>query len=127
VPLLPEVLARSTPSLVDRALAGTGMPPPARERFRREMLEGGALGTALNWYRALPVSSPFPAVGDVQVPTTHVWSDGDHALARAGAERSGDHVRAPYRLEVLEGVSHWIPDEVPDTLARLVDERARSG
>jgi pimeloyl-ACP methyl ester carboxylesterase len=125
LPLLPETLARAAPRLVENGLARSGMPKAARQRFRQEMVEDGALGTALNWYRAL-ILPPFTSVGPVQVPTTHVWSDRDRALSRTGAERSGEHVQAPYRLEVLEGVSHWIPDEVPETLARLIDERAQS-
>lgn len=32
-------------------------------------------------------------------------------------------MRADYRFVVLEGVSHWIPDERPEELARLVLER----
>jgi len=33
-------------------------------------------------------------------------------------------VTGPYHLEVLEGVSHWIPEEVPDTVVRLFLEHA---
>jgi pimeloyl-ACP methyl ester carboxylesterase len=55
-------------------------------------------------------------------PTLFVWSDGDSAIARRGAELCADWVRAPYRFEVLTGVSHWIPDEAPDTVAKLLLE-----
>ena len=49
-----------------------------------------------------------------------VWSDGDAFVTRAAVEQNPQFVRAPYRLEVLPGVSHWIPDEAPDRLAELV-------
>jgi hypothetical protein len=26
-------------------------------------------------------------------------------------------VQAPYRFEILQGVSHWIPEEAPDQLS----------
>jgi hypothetical protein len=29
-------------------------------------------------------------------------------------------VTAPYRFEVLDGVSHWISEEAPDQLAALI-------
>jgi hypothetical protein len=39
---------------------------------------------------------------------------------------TADHVAAPYRLVILEGVSHWIPDEVPQQLATLIEQRVAS-
>jgi hypothetical protein len=33
-------------------------------------------------------------------------------------------VKGPYRYEVLDGVSHWIPEDVPDVVGRLVVEQA---
>jgi len=38
-------------------------------------------------------------------------------------ERFTHDRHADYRLEVLDGVSHWIPDEAPDALARIILER----
>ena len=84
------------------------------------MSEPGALTAALNWYRAMDVS--LAAVPSITVPTLYVWSTGDVALGREGAVATTDHVDAPYRFEVLEGVSHWIPEEVPDVLNRLLLE-----
>ncbi len=85
------------------------------------MSEPGALSAALNWYRALDLSV-LRGVGSVVVPTLYVWSTGDVALSREGAEATAGHVVGPYRFEVLTGVSHWIPEEVPDTLTRLLLE-----
>jgi len=39
------------------------------------------------------------------------------ALAARAAER---FVTAPYRFEVLDGVSHWISEETPERLAALI-------
>jgi pimeloyl-ACP methyl ester carboxylesterase len=55
-----------------------------------------------------------------------VWSDGDVALGREGAELTGAYVDAPYRLEILAGISHWIPNEAPERLAEIVLARVRS-
>lgn len=100
------------------------MAEDALERFRREIIEDGAFGTALGWYRAVPLAGLSSLTGPVDVPTTHVWSDADGALSRMGAELSGQYVRAPYRLVVLEGVSHWVPEEAPEELAAVIDHRA---
>ncbi len=123
LPWLPErLLARGR--LAERILGGAGMRPEAVAQFRREIVEDGALSGGLGWYRAMPFSDPALLRAKVQVPTTHVWSDRDGALGRRGADLCASYVVvAPYRLEVLEGVSHWIPDEAPERLAEVVLER----
>ena len=45
------------------------------------------------------------------------------ALGRAAAEGTQRWVDGDYRFVVLEGVSHWIPDERPDDLARAALDR----
>jgi pimeloyl-ACP methyl ester carboxylesterase len=96
------------------ALAASGYPGDIEERVHA-MSEPGALTAALNWYRAIDPSL-IQGVGHVVVPTLYVWSTGDVALAREGAEATARYVDGPYRFEVLPGVSHWIPEEVPEFL-----------
>jgi len=50
----------------------------------------------------------------------YVWSTYDPALGREAAEGTAAHAEGPYRFEVLEGVSHWIAEETPDTLNTLL-------
>ena len=49
---------------------------------------------------------------------------GDIALGRKGAVLTEQYVHAPYRLEIVEGANHWLPDLHPELIARLVTERA---
>jgi pimeloyl-ACP methyl ester carboxylesterase len=60
----------------------------------------------------------------ITVPTLYVYGTNDVALGRKAADLTGRYVKGPYRYEVLEGVSHWIPEEVPDVVGRLVVEQA---
>lgn len=122
VPGLPERLAARPGGVMDRLLAGSGMRRDDLERFRREVVEDGALPGGVAWYRALPLAPPSWTSARITVPTTFVWSDGDTACGRAQAERTAGWVDAPYRFRVLEGVSHWIPEHAPDELARLLLE-----
>jgi len=85
------------------------------------MLEPGALTAALNWYRATEPAA-MRDVSTITVPTLYVWSDEDIALGRAAAQATVDWVSAPYRFEVLAGVSHWIPETAPAALSRLLLE-----
>ena len=121
-PFLPELLARTRIQAAERFLRRAGMTEQEVERCRREIVEYGALPGALGWYRALPFSVGS-SNGRVRVPTTHVWSDRDSALARHGAELTEDFVRAPYDLRVLSGVDHWIPTHAPVQLAEAVLSR----
>ncbi|MGI9155937.1 MAG: alpha/beta fold hydrolase [Marmoricola sp.] len=125
LPRAPELLL-SRPRVAATFLGSSGMSREAVARFRSEIVEDGALPGGLGWYRALPLSGSGMG-GRVRVPTTHVWSDGDSALGRLGAELTASYVvDAPYQLEVLEGVGHWIPDEAPERLAEIVLARVRS-
>jgi pimeloyl-ACP methyl ester carboxylesterase len=56
----------------------------------------------------------------VTVPTLYVWSDGDAAIGPRGGALNPRFVAGPYRYEVLEGVSHWIPEEAPVRLDALL-------
>jgi pimeloyl-ACP methyl ester carboxylesterase len=126
VPLLPErlILARDGAAM-RRALTRGGLPAGAADRYVHRMREPGALSAALHWYRALPWY-PGDQVGRIGVPTLHVWSTGDAFLGRTATDQTARYVDAPYRLEVLDGVPHWIPELVPDRVADLVTAHART-
>jgi pimeloyl-ACP methyl ester carboxylesterase len=121
-PGVAELLARTMPGAVYGLLRHAGLTSLEVMRFKQEIIDYGALPGALGWYRALPFSVGS-APGPVRVPTTHVWSDGDVALARRGAELTADQVQAPYQLRVLRGVSHWVPTHAPDALAEAILDR----
>ena len=99
-----------------------GIDDEAVEEYVRVLGSKAALGAALNWYRANigDRSLRGPAAGSVEVPTMFTWSDGDPALCIDGAVLTEQYVEAPYRFEVLEGVSHWIPDLAPEAMSSLL-------
>ncbi|EID80677.1 MULTISPECIES: alpha/beta fold hydrolase [Rhodococcus] len=105
-----------------RAMFGDVVPPALVDRHVALLSEPGALTAALNWYRAM--TSDFEQTPAVTVPTTYVWSTGDQALGRAGAERCGEFVDAPYEFVVLDDATHWIPEQRPDALADAILTRA---
>lgn len=126
LPFLPERLAAG--GVLERMLGSSGMTAEDRAGFRRDVLEDGALGGGLGWYRAIPMS--LAGAGRlwrerVHVPVTHVWSDQDDALGRRSAELAHRWAAGEFALEVLEGHSHWLPEHAPDELAGIVLERVR--
>lgn len=101
-----------------------GIPTVDAEHYAARMQEPGALTAALSWYRAQSLAD-LDGLGTVTAPTLHVWSDGDAALGPVAALATASHVAGPYRFEVLEGVSHWVPEQAPDALTGLLLEHLR--
>lgn len=91
----------------------------AVQRNINRLAASGALTAVLNWYRALDVSMH---TGSIFLPTMYVWSSRDHALGETAALQSKNYVEAQYRFERLDGVSHWLLDQVPDRISRLIVE-----
>ena len=81
----------------------------------------GALTAALNWYRSNDLRT-LAGPGSIGVPTLYVWSTADIALGRWAVEATAGYMTGPYRLEVFEGVDHWIPDVAADLLNPLLLE-----
>jgi pimeloyl-ACP methyl ester carboxylesterase len=102
-----------------RMLRETGLDDEDAEMYTAALSQPGALTAALNWYRAMDRSA-LANLQPVRVPTMYVWPTGDAAIGRAAAERTREHVQGPYRFEVLEGVSHWVPETVPEQLSDLL-------
>jgi pimeloyl-ACP methyl ester carboxylesterase len=126
LPVLPErLLMAGDGAALRRMLTNGGLPDDAVDHYVRRMREPGALSAALGWYRALPWSGR-DRVGKVRVPTLHLWSTGDAFLGRAATEATAQFVEAPYRLEVLDDVPHWIPELAADRVAELVTAHVRT-
>jgi pimeloyl-ACP methyl ester carboxylesterase len=124
IPYLPEWLLSRRGGIGDWLLRNSGMTADMVETYHREIVEDGALRGALAYYRALPVTSRREFPGKVSVPTTLVWSDGDVAIGRKAIDLTARFVTADFQLEVMEGSSHWLPNEHPAELATMIAKRA---
>lgn len=124
LPKLPEwLLSRDHGSTAIWLVANyMGQSAATAQRDVHRIIDTGALTTALNWYRAIPFNKPGLIQARIQVPTMHVWSDGDKALLEKASRNTGDYVDAEYRYEGLHGATHWMPDQHPDAIADLLLE-----
>src|SRR3954452_4745382 len=121
-----EVLLEDDARRLRRMLHGdgeTGVPAEAIDEYVAVLSAPGALTAALNWYRAMSSDIRVDPVG---VPTTYVWSDGDVAIGRTAAEACANFVTGDYRFVELPGVTHWIPEQAPEQLARAILDRIAS-
>ncbi|HEX3947940.1 MAG TPA: alpha/beta hydrolase [Acidimicrobiales bacterium] len=97
--------------------ASTGLDPAVTGEYVSVLTEPGALTGALNWYRAM---GSVDGLDPVSTPTLYVWSSEDPALGRLAAQATEQWVAGPYRFEILDGVSHWVPEEAGPELGRLL-------
>jgi pimeloyl-ACP methyl ester carboxylesterase len=105
-------------ALLRAVYSGTGFhDDEAVAEYVRAFRDGAGLTGGLNWYRANNFRAP---IGPITVPTMYVWSTDDVALGAEAAHATASHCEGPYRFEIIEGVSHWIPEEVPDILNALL-------
>ncbi|MFD8216692.1 alpha/beta fold hydrolase [Streptomyces sp. NPDC059697] len=116
-----DMLANDAEKL--RAMYAGRVPQASVDAYIRHLSQPGALTAALNWYRA---GRPERAIGVIEVPTLYVWSTQDTAFGPAAAQETGQWVKGPYRFEDLQGVSHWIPEEAPETLNHLLLEHLQA-
>jgi pimeloyl-ACP methyl ester carboxylesterase len=97
--------------------------PSKVDEYVRRLQEPGAMTAALNWYRG---GRPGGKIDKVSVPTMYVWSTEDVAFGSTAAFDTANWVSGAYRFEMLEDVSHWIPDEASEALTGLLLEHLAS-
>lgn len=68
-----------------------------------------------NWYRQTDLET-VPELAAITVPTLYVWGDDDIVLGETAALDTENHVSADYRLEVLAGIGHWLPEQAAEQL-----------
>src|SRR5829696_1803979 len=122
-----DVLLADDSRRLRRMLSGgegdSGVPAEAIDEYVAVLSAPGALTAALNWYRAMSSKDRVDPVG---VPTTYVWSDGDVAIGRTAAEACANYVTGDYAFVELPGITHWIPEQAPEQLARAILDRIAS-
>ena len=109
-----------------RGMFGGKLPNSVVDGYVRSLSRPGRLTAGLNYYRANLSREQWWAGlrADLKIatPTVLVWGDQDPALGRQQAEKSGDHVDADFRLEVLEGAGHWLQFERPAEVGRSLTQ-----
>ena len=103
--------------LLRGAYAGK-VPADEIEANVRRFREDGTLTGGLNWYRAMNFSKS--EIGPITLPTLYIWGDRDQALGEVAALATAKYVTGSYRFERLSSKSHWLLEECPDEVSKLV-------
>jgi pimeloyl-ACP methyl ester carboxylesterase len=123
-PAAADMLAGNGGAGLRAGFEGTGLVGHDLDEYLAVLTEPTAIQAALNWYRAYDFHRG--GVGDIAVPTLYVWSSGDNAIAREGAEWTGEYIRAPYQFEILDDVCHWVLDVQPERISELLEQQLGS-
>lgn len=101
------------------------IPPSRIEDYLSRLREPGALSAALNWFRATPLTRL--EAPKVSVPTLYVWGTEDVAVGSTAALATEAWVSGAYRFQMLEDISHWLPEEEPEVMTVLLLDHLRHG
>ena len=104
-----------------RLFAAQGVPAATAQSYIDTLSPPGAVEAAIAWYRAGGSASLRARdVPPVDLPTLYVWGDADATVGRVAAEATADFVTGPYRFEIIFGAGHFLTDEVPEAVNRLL-------
>lgn len=131
VPLLPELFLRRgrCRPLFERIRKTMAHPELLRdedlERYADAFCKPGAVEAALEYYRQAFRSAfrrGFRAEpARIDVPTLVVWGERDHALGRELNDGLARWVR-DLRIEFIPTASHWVQQDEPEIVTRLIRE-----
>lgn len=128
LPILPERLMLGDGGrLLRRFLVWSGLDEPTAARYAERFTKEPAMATgALNWYRAVPPSFAYSRrIGAIGVPTAYVVGARDVFFPEQAILRTERWVSGAYRLRLIEGASHWLPEQHPRHLAESILALAR--
>jgi pimeloyl-ACP methyl ester carboxylesterase len=126
IPHLPEwMLSRSNYRPLKRALMRSARPGTFSAidlaEYARAWAQAGALSAMIGWYRGLRVllapEQRRTLLKRITAPTLILWGEDDLALEVEVAEESL-HWLDHGRMVRFPDVSHWIAEEIPDTVTR---------
>jgi len=102
--------------------------PYAEREYMNALDSEDAMGAVMNWYRANAQGRQLvgAVTTPVTVPTMVVWGDQDDRVCRATIDLTARYVAAPYRLEVIAGADHWVPEGAAARLSEVLLEHLAS-
>ena len=117
-------LRRGGARAIKSALRRTSKPGTFTEadldEYARAFCAPGAATGAINYYRAA-LRSPA-ATRKIAAPTLLIWAEDDHALGIELTKGMEGLFEAPPRIEYVADTSHWVMEERPEVVNRLLLE-----
>jgi pimeloyl-ACP methyl ester carboxylesterase len=126
LPLLPEIVIRANRWQMLSAAMCKHLSAPELDRYRAAWSQPGAMTAMLNWYRSVfQQSPPSLPTQKIQVPTLMIWGKLDPHLMWQMAPAS-IALCENGRLEYFEDATHWVHQDKPEQVNRLLIEHFNS-
>ena len=133
LPAIPELVFQLAPDqVVERmfrrmAIRKDTFSDEDLREFRAALEKPGALTAALNYYRATfrNISSMRQLEREapkIAAPTLLIWAENDVALGKELTYGMEPLFSGPFRIEYVPGCSHWVNEEQPELVNRLLLE-----
>lgn len=128
LPWVPEAtIRRDDFALLGRMLRRDPVRPGAFseadiQRYKAAAAQPGALTAAINYYRAAARQAPWWALRKlrpIERPTLLIWGKQDRYLSE-GLTRNLDAWVRNLRVEHLADASHWVQNDAPETVNKLI-------
>ncbi len=128
LPWLPEKLftARDAKAIgdafTDMAVDASRFPADVTDVYRDNARTPGAIRGMINYYRAAlrgGKAARSEVLPVIDAPTLMVWGLEDKALGRETTDGTDEHVR-DLTIRFLPGVSHWVQQEAPEVVNRIL-------
>ena len=126
LPWLPEwSFRRHGAKALKDSLRRTAMQPDTfsdadLDEYARAFSAPGAATAAINYYRAAARSRV--ARGKIKAPTLLIWGENDFALGMELTRGMDDLLEHAPRIEYVPDASHWVMEERPEVVNRLLLE-----
>lgn len=129
IPYLPEKIFQITPEKILKSI----LKPIRKKTFSREdfkqylqaIAKPGAFTAALNYYRAAFSKDPGESKREynkIATPTLVIWGEDDQALGKELTEGMEPLFSGPFQIHFIPQCSHWVQEEQPDQVNRLLLE-----
>lgn len=123
LPYIPELYFKfNSKNILKRALRFSNRPfsPEDIAIYEKEISQPGAFHAALNYYRAAKNSkTPHEKIAS---PTLLIWGEKDVALGKELTYDMDSLFANSFKIKYLPNCSHWVPEEEPETVNRLLLE-----
>jgi pimeloyl-ACP methyl ester carboxylesterase len=90
------------------------------DEYGRAFSAPGAATAAINYYRAA-IRSRVPS-GTIKAPTLLIWAEDDFALGVELSRGMDGLFSGDFRVEYIPDTSHWVMEEQPEVVNRLLLE-----
>lgn len=127
LPAFPELLFKMDPrgnlKKILRGMKRDTFSDKDLETYLQAIQKPGAFKAALNYYRAAFRSSLSERkMEKIAAPTLIIWGEEDKALGKELTEGMEPLFSAPFRIAYIPNCSHWVQEEEPETVNRLLLE-----